>query len=120
MNDANELLDTIYECFAECFAASDAMQRAGGQQLPGSRGGLIDSVFGMCVRERLSCPRCGVQSHVVAPHWEHMLVVNTAALTTLAALSGDGCEMGILLRQLFDQEQKACDRDIGGCGAALV
>lgn len=34
--------------------------------------------------------------------------------------SGLGSDMGVLLRTLFDQEQKYCDKDEGGCGTPYV
>lgn len=48
MNDAMELLDTLYECFRKA-------QGAGSVQ--GSRGVLVDSVFGLLVKEAVAC-RC--------------------------------------------------------------
>jgi hypothetical protein len=47
-------------------------------------------------------------------------VVNTMALTYLAADLQGSTDMGRLLRALFDQEQKMCDKDHGGCGTAYV
>ncbi|KAF6258340.1 hypothetical protein COO60DRAFT_1284604 [Scenedesmus sp. NREL 46B-D3] len=112
MNDANELLDTLYECFKKA-------QNSPGEE--GSRGVLVDSVFGLSVKEEVNCrqPGCGKRTHVIGLHWEHLLVVNTMALTFAAYGIPEGAsDMGRLLRTLFDQEQKMCDKDIGGCGTA--
>jgi hypothetical protein len=83
---------------------------------PGSRGILVDGVFGLRVRECVRCSMCSKETHVVAAHYEHMLVVNSMALSLSASLADTSGDMGRLLRDMFDQEQKACDRDEGGCG----
>lgn len=116
MNDANELIDTLFECFKAA---------QGGSSDPGSRGVLIDSVFGLKVNERVRCtnPECGIISHVVPSHWEHLLVVYSMALGYAAQDAQNehsSVEMGLVLRALFDQEFKACDRDVKGCGANYV
>lgn len=111
MNDANELLDTLYECFKQAQAPS---------QYPNGRGILVDSVFGLLLREEVRCLQCLTVSHRVASHFEHMMVVNSMALTMVAADYPQGADMGTLLRLLQDQDQKSCDKDIGGCGAILV
>jgi hypothetical protein len=49
-----------------------------------------------------------------------MLVVNTNALTFAAYAIEGASDMGQLLRTLFDQDQKMCDKDVGGCGTAYV
>jgi hypothetical protein len=47
MNDANELLDALYECFKKAQGASP--------DEPGSRGVLIDGVFGLKLNEAVQC-----------------------------------------------------------------
>jgi hypothetical protein len=47
MNDANELLDALYECFKKAQGASP--------NEPGSRGVLIDGVFGLKLNEAVVC-----------------------------------------------------------------
>eukprot|EP00775_Hariotina_reticulata_P010946 gene10946-11100_t len=111
MNDANELLDTLYECFKQAQAPS---------QYPNGRGILVDSVFGLLLREEVRCQQCHTVSHLVVSHFEHMMVVNSMALTMVAADYPQGADMGTLLRLLQDQDQKSCDKDIGGCGAILT
>jgi hypothetical protein len=66
-------------------------------------------------------PDCGKCTHIIESHWEHLLVVNSMALTYAAYdVPGGSSDMGRLLRTLFDQEQKMCDKDHGGCGTAYV
>lgn len=55
MNDANELLDTLYECFKRA-------QPPGDQASRGSRGVLVDAVFGLLVNERVRCRWAGFSS----------------------------------------------------------
>jgi hypothetical protein len=55
MNDANELLDTLYECFKKAQGAAPE---------PGSQGVLVDSVFGLLVNEQVNC-RCASHNAVV-------------------------------------------------------
>lgn len=122
MNDANEFL----ECLFDCFKAAQGLSNTAG-----SRGVLIDGVFGILVNEKVRCTsqRCGVVSHVIPDHWEHLLMVNSAALkyaaqdarAELGLETNDApVELGRLLRTLFDQEQKACDKEKGGCGIKHV
>lgn len=121
MNDANELIDCLFECFKAAQGTSN---------VTGSRGVLIDSVFGLKVNEKVRCtiPGCGVVSHVVGSRWEHLVMVNSMALGYAAAdaryeydLAPDApLDLGRLLRVLVDQEQKACDKDLGGCGELYV
>lgn len=47
-------------------------------------------------------------------------MVNSMALTFAAYDAPGGADMGRLLRTLFDQEQKMCDKDEGGCGTQYV
>jgi hypothetical protein len=63
---------------------------------------------------------CRKRTHIIGEHWEHMLVVNTNALTFAAFAIEGPSDMGQLLRTLFDQDQKMCDKDMGGCGTAYV
>eukprot|EP00878_Enallax_costatus_P013635 GHUV01014258.1.p1 GENE.GHUV01014258.1~~GHUV01014258.1.p1 ORF type:complete len:721 (+),score=313.38 GHUV01014258.1:201-2165(+) len=121
MNDANELIDCMFECFKAAQGSSN---------VTGSRGVLIDSVFGLKVNEKVRCtePGCGVVSHIIASRWEHLIVVNSMALGFAAEDArmefdlppGAQLDLGLLLRVLVDQEQKACDKDVGGCGTLYV
>jgi hypothetical protein len=92
-------------------------QHPGQQQ--GSRGILIDGVFGLLVTEKVACRVCGRETHKVPAHYEHLIVVNSASLN-LSALSLEGAGMDQLLAFLFEQEQKFCDKDEGGCGEPNV
>lgn len=92
------------------------LQAAG--QFQGSRGVLIDGVFGLFLDEKVKCHTCGKETHKVPKHYEHLIVVNSASLT-LAAMAREA-NMAQLLADLFNQEQKFCDKDEGGCGASNV
>lgn len=55
----------------------------------------------------------------VPEHYEHLVVVNSINLTLLAS-QNPTAGMDILLRNMFDQEHKMCDKDEGGCGYSNV
>jgi hypothetical protein len=88
-------------------------------QWQGSRGCLIDGIFGLRLSEKVICSSCGKETHKVPEHYEHLIVVNSASLT-MAAEVGAAVGMDGLLRFLSDQEQKYCDKDEGGCGTQNV
>jgi hypothetical protein len=80
---------------------------------------LIDGVFGLLVTEKVACHVCGRETHKVPAHYEHLIVVNSASLN-LSAMSLASAGMDQLLAFLFEQEQKFCDKDEGGCGEPNV
>lgn len=88
-------------------------------QAQGSRGILIDGIFGLLLEEKVVCRECGMETHKVPRHYEHLIVVNSISLVTAAQAFPDD-SMDRLIAFLFEQEQKYCDRDVGGCGAANV
>lgn len=85
----------------------------------GSRGILIDGVFGLLLSEKVVCRSCGKETHKVPQHYEHLVVVNSTSLSMLY-LMGQAVGMDNLLREMFDQEMKMCDKDEGGCGEPNV
>lgn len=88
-------------------------------QEQGSRGVVIDGVFGLLLTERVRCQACGQETHKVPKHYEHLIVVNSASLN-LAAMTLPDASMDRLLAFLFAQETKFCDKDVGGCGEPNV
>ena len=113
MNDANELLDTIYDCIA----LADPSTASG--MVRGTRGQIVDSSFGLMVSEAVQCGQCGKVTHQVGEHFEHMLVVSAASLQLCNACT-DTNSFGELLRTVQEQEKKTCDKDVGGCGMEQV
>jgi len=109
MNDANELLDTIYDCIA----LADPSTASG--TVRGTRGQIVDNSFGLMVSEAVQCGQCGKVTHQVGEHYEHMLVVSAASLQ-LCNMCTDTSSFGELLRTVQEQEKKTCDKDVGGCG----
>jgi hypothetical protein len=113
MNDANELLDTFYDCIALADGSTAS------SSIPGTRGTIVDTSFGLMVSEAVRCMQCGKVTHEVQPHFEHMLVVSAAALQMCKAFA-DSSNFGMLLRTVQEQDKKKCDEDVGGCGMLQV
>lgn len=100
-----------------CLSLCVLLQHPGREQ--GSRGVVIDGVFGLLLTERVVCQACGLETHKVPAHYEHLIVVNSASLN-LAAMTMPDASMDHLLAFLFAQETKFCDKDVGGCGEPNV
>ncbi len=115
MNDAPELLQTIYNCCAEAEEATFGRLPA----VPDSKGAAVDAVFGLRLAEALECLNCRKFTHRRPTHMEHMHVATAANLRVMYGMY-DVIDMGQLLRELMDQEMKYCDKDEGGCGTRAV
>lgn len=111
MHDANELLDTIYDCINQ----AEAIMRPSSSSLS-----VVDAVFGLRVREAVHCPACRKVTHEVRSHVEHMLVVSATALRAVRLSEGGNATLGQLLRVVQDQDQKKCDTEKGGCSCPQV
>ena len=81
---------------------------------------LIDGVFGLRLTEKVVCRACGMETHNIPEHYEHLIVVNSISLHFAAQACGGARRMDQLLAELFNQEQKFCDKDEGGCGEPNV
>ena len=109
MNDAGEVLLTLYERIREVSAA---------QGLPSQP----DLIFGLPVAEALHCSACGVTSHQTS-YTQYFFNVAATALRQQAARSAElrrrgqlvPRTMGGILRAIEDSTQKSCDTDVGGC-----
>jgi hypothetical protein len=100
MNDAGELLLTIYSCMRDAAPAAAA---------------AVDAAFGARVREAVHCPSCGLHTHA-SEYVQYFHNASATALRTLRAVFG-AARTGQLLRRVEEQTQKSCDTDVGGCNA---
>jgi hypothetical protein len=67
MSDAMELLDVLFNCIAQADGADPSD--------PSSRGNLVDTNFGIYLRESVECTVCTRSTHRVATHYEHTITV---------------------------------------------
>lgn len=102
MNDPSEVLTAIYECLTK------VVQLRTAKNVP-----HVDNIFGLVLREQLQCQWCRHVSHVVKPHIEYFHIVQATALRVSAVCGGGS--MSTMLKDLDSQNQKKCDKDIGGC-----
>ena len=102
MADAAELLEQIFEQVAVACATAGVPS-------------AVDSVFGICVTEEVTCSVCNHTTHHrrFIQHWL------TAAATALRMMAHEPSTpgLGAVLRLLQDQERKTCDKEEGGCSA---
>lgn len=75
-------------------------------------------MFGLLLHERVLCCICKQETCKVAPHYEHLIVVNGSTLKAAAQQQPDA-SMEQLLVSNFTLS-KSCDVDVGGCGASNV
>jgi hypothetical protein len=74
MSDAMELLDVLFNCIAQADGVNPAD--------PSSRGNVVDTNFGIYLRESVECSNCGKSTHRVATHYEHTVTVQVIGLVT--------------------------------------
>ncbi|CAL8470323.1 g9865 [Coccomyxa elongata] len=102
MSDAAEVLNAVYDSLGEV---------PGGPE-------LVDSVFGLRVRELVHCRDCGRDTHE-ASYTQSFYNVSATALRLQALImdpDDDAPSLGQALREVEGQTLKSCDTDRGGCG----
>lgn len=109
MNDAAELLMTLYSCAHEVGPEGAA---------------AIDATFGLRVRESVRCPHCRRRDGSPLDTHENDYVqyffnVSATALRMVRAAYGAAASTAQLLRQIEEQTMKSCDTEKGGCDAKL-
>eukprot|EP00887_Chlorella_sp_A99_P005108 scaffold25.g5108.t1 len=110
MNDAGEVLLTLYERINKVCAAA-------------GRASEPDAIFGLHVAEALACAACGCVSHQ-STYTQYFFNVAATALRQQGRASAElrrrgqlvANTMGGILRSIEDSTQKSCDTDVGGCG----
>mmetsp|Transcript_6031 Transcript_6031/g.17259 ORF Transcript_6031/g.17259 Transcript_6031/m.17259 type:complete len:957 (-) Transcript_6031:564-3434(-) len=100
MNDASEVLRTLYEALEAC-GLSD----------------LVTANFGLEVSEAVNCRVCDMRSHLNV-YMQYFANVSAAALRGEAAKESPDRPrtLGTRLRDIDDSVYKTCDTDLGGCG----
>jgi hypothetical protein len=109
MNDAMELLDTLYECFKKAQGVSVEGVSAG------SRGVLVDGVFGLCVREQVKC-RCGC----VAVAWLLVVLASLLLPVVIIVVSNRGGAVLLVWRCACMVRPVYPVREASVCGACCT
>ena len=109
MNDAAELLMTLYSCAHEVGPEGAA---------------AVDATFGLRIRECVRCPQCTrsdgspLDTHQ-NDYVQYFFNVSATALRMIRAAYGAAASTAQLLRQIEEQTMKTCDSEKGGCDRKL-
>jgi hypothetical protein len=96
MNDAAEVLEAIFESLKGVIDGTE----------------IVNQSFGINMEEKVHCRICQRESHE-HKYTEHFHTVSATALRIMSAASG-GAELGPLLQEIHQQDEKKCDKERGG------